>query len=63
MPPTGIPYQFYVQVEATDKAGNVGKKRTQELVKVDLKKPKGVILDVRPETPSATKPDSESNKR
>ena len=63
MPPTGIPYQFYVQVEATDKAGNVGKRRTQELVKVDLKKPKGVILDVGPATSAGPKPETESNKR
>ncbi|HEV8060399.1 MAG TPA: hypothetical protein VGP68_11025 [Gemmataceae bacterium] len=63
MPPSGIPYQFYVQVEATDKAGNVGKLRTKELVKVDLKKPKGVILDVAPAAAGAIKADSESNKR
>jgi hypothetical protein len=64
MPPSGIPYQFYVQAEAVDKAGNVGKRRTQEVVKVDLKKPKGIILDVAPAgagTPKST--DSESNKR
>ena len=63
MPPTGIPYQFYLQVEATDKAGNVGRGRTKELVKVDLKKPKGIILDVGPATTAAPKVDSESNKR
>jgi len=63
MPPSGIPYQFYVQVEAADKAGNVGKLKTKELVKVDLKKPKGVILDVGPAISGSSKPDSESNKR
>ena len=59
----GLPYQFYVQVEATDKAGNVGKGRTKELVKVDLKKPKSIILDVGPATSVGPKTDSESNKR
>jgi hypothetical protein len=68
MPPSGIPYQFYVLVEAVDKAGNIGKGRTKELVKVDLKKPKGIILDVVPAAggtgkPSSPSPDSESNKR
>ena len=64
MPPTGIPYQFYVQAEAIDKAGNVGKRRTQELIKVDLKKPRGVILDVAPANGGAPKAaDTESNKR
>ena len=61
--PAGIPYQFYIQVEATDKAGNVGKGRTKELVKVDLKKPKSIILDVGPATSAGPKSDSESNKR
>lgn len=64
MPPTGIPYQFYVQVEATDKAGNVGKRRTEKMVKVDLKKPKGIILDIGPANAGgAAKPETESNKR
>ena len=59
----GLPYQFYVQVEATDKAGNVGKGRTKELVKVDLKKPKSIILDVGPAAASGPKTETESNKR
>jgi hypothetical protein len=64
MPPSGIPYQFYVQVEATDKAGNVGSRRTEKMVKVDLKKPKGIILDIGPASASGgSKPDVESNKR
>jgi hypothetical protein len=52
--PTGVPYQFYVQVEAIDKAGNIGKRKTQELVKVDLKKPRSVILEVAPAGVSGT---------
>jgi hypothetical protein len=47
MPP-GVPYQFLVKVDATDKAGNVGSAQTSYLVKVDLAKPKPTILDVSP---------------
>jgi hypothetical protein len=64
MQTSGIPYQFYVQVEAIDKAGNVGSRRTEKMVKVDLKKPKSVILDIGPANAGgASKPDIESNKR
>jgi hypothetical protein len=45
MPP-GVPYQFYVKVEAVDRAGNIGLDQTLEPVKVDLSQPKSVILDV-----------------
>jgi hypothetical protein len=47
MPP-GVPYQFHVKVEATDKAGNVGSAQTTQLVKVDLAKPRPTIIDVNP---------------
>ena len=67
LPTSGIPYQFYVQVEAADKAGNVGKGRTKEIVKVDLKKPKGIITDVAPAPAGGSKPppppETESNKK
>jgi hypothetical protein len=46
--PSGIPYQFYVKVEAVDRAGNVGSDQTAQTVKVDLSQPKSVILDVGP---------------
>lgn len=46
LPPTGIPYQFHVRVEAVDLAGNVGSAQTPTLVKVDLSRPKVSILDV-----------------
>jgi hypothetical protein len=46
--PSGIPYQFYVKVEAVDRAGNVGADQTAQPVKVDLSQPKSVILDVAP---------------
>lgn len=48
MPPTGIPYQFYVRVEAKDKANNIGFLEYAKVVKVDLARPKGVILSVDP---------------
>ncbi len=47
MPP-GVPYQFHVKVEAADKAGNIGAAQTTSLVKVDLAKPKSIIMDVAP---------------
>ncbi len=46
MPPTGIPYQFHVRVEAVDRAGNVGSAQTAGLVKVDLSRPKVSLIDV-----------------
>ena len=46
--PDGLPYQFYVRVEAVDLAGNVGEAVTQEKVKVDLSLPKAKIIDVLP---------------
>ncbi len=47
MPPA-VPYQFYVKVEASDTAGNVGEAVTTEMVKVDLAQPKVQIIDVQP---------------
>jgi hypothetical protein len=45
MPP-GVPYQFYVRVEATDLAGNIGEAVTPHLVRVDLSLPKVKITTV-----------------
>jgi hypothetical protein len=45
IPRAGVPYVFYIRVEAADKAGNVGP-AVSDLVKVDLAKPKTMILDV-----------------
>jgi hypothetical protein len=42
----GLPYQFYVRVEAVDRAGNVGTDTTQDTVKVDTKVPKAVEIKV-----------------
>ncbi|HLJ97449.1 MAG TPA: hypothetical protein VKU02_30095 [Gemmataceae bacterium] len=46
--PAGVPYRFFVRVEATDLAGNVGVLDTAEPAIVDLHQPKGVILGVEP---------------
>ena len=48
MPSEGLPYQFYVKIEATDLAGNVGEAITPDLIKVDLSTPKVRILNVEP---------------
>ncbi len=44
--PSDLPFEFFVKVEATDKAGNVGADQTQGTVKVDLSIPKAEFLDV-----------------
>ncbi|MCS7046097.1 MAG: hypothetical protein NZO58_07055 [Gemmataceae bacterium] len=46
--PDGVPYQFYVKVEAIDAAGNVGEAITDSPVKVDLSTPKVRIVNVEP---------------
>jgi hypothetical protein len=46
--PEKMPYQFYLQAEAVDKAGNVGTAVTREKVKVDLSQPRAKILEVKP---------------
>jgi hypothetical protein len=48
--PVGVsmPWQFYVKVEATDLAGNVGEAITPGLVKVDTFQPKAKIIDIHP---------------
>ena len=46
--PDQLPYQFYVKVEATDLAGNVGEAVTLERVKVDSPMPKATIIHVTP---------------
>ena len=39
-------YQFFLKVEATDLAGNVGEAITQDKVKVDLSTPRAKILEI-----------------
>jgi hypothetical protein len=46
--PADIPYQFYIKVEAADRAGNIGEAITENLVKVDLSTPKVLIRTVEP---------------
>ena len=48
-----VPFQFYVRVEARDKANNVGKAESVDRIKVDLNQPKASIsgIEVRPEGP------------
>jgi hypothetical protein len=44
--PRDHPYEAYIRVEAADAAGNVGHDTTPVPVKVDLRKPKGMIIGV-----------------
>jgi hypothetical protein len=44
--PPEVPSEFYVRVQAADRAGNVGRAITPEKVKVDLSVPKAKILRV-----------------
>lgn len=44
--PKDLPYQFYVRVEACDRAGNVGSDAPIEPIKVDMTRPRGTILGV-----------------
>lgn len=46
--PEELPFQFYVRVEAVDRAGNVGEAISFDRVKVDLSLPKAQIRDVEP---------------
>jgi hypothetical protein len=41
-----VPYQFYVRVEAVDRAGNVGGDETRKPVIVDLSQPKVQVIGV-----------------
>lgn len=53
MPAGGVPYKFFVRVEATDQASNVGALATAKEVIVDLAQPKGLILGVEPASKEA----------
>ena len=46
--PEQLPFQFYVRVEATDLAGNIGEAITLDRIKVDLSQPKAKIIDIEP---------------
>jgi len=47
-----VPFQFYVRVEARDKAGNVGKADSLDRVKVDLNQPRANVSGIEPLPPS-----------
>lgn len=44
--PNGTPYQFYLRVEAVDRAGNVGTAETPKPIIVDLSVPRGRLLGI-----------------
>jgi hypothetical protein len=46
--PDDVPYQFYVRVEAADRAGNSGTADSTAPVIVDLSKPRVKVIDVGP---------------
>ena len=46
--PTPAPFQFFVKVEAVDKAGNMGEDATPQSVKVDLSIPRAIPLNISP---------------
>jgi hypothetical protein len=46
--PADVPYQFYVRVEAADRAGNIGSAETPKPVIVDLSQPKVQVIGVEP---------------
>src|SRR5262249_9415656 len=47
--PKDMPFEFYVKVEAADRAGNVGADHTPRPLKVDLSRPRGTIIGVAEE--------------
>ena len=53
--PKDMPYEFYVRVEAADRAGNVGQVTTHEPMKVDTCRPRGTIISVDAEGKPLTK--------
>jgi hypothetical protein len=46
--PGSFPYQFYLRIEALDRAGNVGRDESNRPIVVDLATPKGRLLGVEP---------------
>lgn len=53
--PQEVPHTFYVRVDATDEAKNVGTAHSAQPVQVDLSRPKAIIQDVIP-IPPETRP-------
>jgi hypothetical protein len=46
--PGDVPFEFFLRVEATDEAGNIGQADTPRSVKVDLSTPKARVIGVEP---------------
>ncbi|MSU76623.1 MAG: hypothetical protein EXS16_00870 [Gemmataceae bacterium] len=46
--PDPLPYQFYVRVEAPDRASNIGEAITPDKIRVDLSQPKAMIREIEP---------------
>jgi hypothetical protein len=46
--PTDVPYQFFLKVEAADRAGNVGEDVTAQPVRVDLSHPRAIPREISP---------------
>ena len=46
--PADVPYQFYLKVEAADRAGNVGEDATPQPIRVDLSHPRAVPREIGP---------------
>ena len=44
--PKDMPYEFFVRVEAVDRAGNVGEAIVHEAMRVDRARPRGTILGI-----------------
>ena len=61
--PKDVPYEFYVRVEASDRAGNVGHAKTHEPMKVDVCRPRGTIISVDSEKKPTTKVPMPSEKK
>ena len=49
--PEDVPFLFFIRVEATDEAGNVGKATWKEAVKADLSVPKARVIGADPVKP------------
>ena len=47
----GLPYEFYMRIEALDEAGNIGEAKTPQTVKVDLSLPRARVIGIEPAKP------------
>lgn len=56
LPAEGLPFQFYLRIECSDQAGNMGVSATTASIKVDLNLPKARVVgvEVAPVSPGGT---------